>query len=192
MAWQDSDELVVGGTGDIYVAPVGTALPTTPTANLNSAFVGLGLTDEDGVSLTVDPDIQEFRAWQSRQAVRRELTGQAVSLAFKLEQWNEETVKLAFGGGTVSNPSGSIYKYELPDGNDSLDERAMVIDIKDGSETIRFVWPRGNVAESVATEFHRTALAVLPITFRVLAPADNPNGTPGYFLTDSAAFAAGS
>lgn len=193
MAWDNPDELVVGGTGEVYVAAVGTALPTDPTAALPVAnWTGLGYTDEDGVTITVDPDITEHRVWQSRQAVRRELTGQAVQLSFKLAQWNEATVPLAFGGGVVTTVSAGIYKYTLPDADDGLDERSIVADVKDGAETWRFVFSRGNVSESVSADFKRTELAILPITFKVLSPRTDPNGAPGYFLTNSAAFAAGS
>lgn len=191
MPWNDSDELVVGGSGQVYVAPVGTALPTSPTASLNAAFVGLGLTSEDGVAITVTPEIQDFGAWQSRQPVRRALIGQSVGVGFSLEQWNENNVVLAFGGGTVETVSGG-YKYTFPDGDDALDERAMVIDIVDGSEHHRFVWNRGNVSDAVGANFRRNELSMLPITFQVLSPADDPNGAPGYYLTDSTAFATGS
>lgn len=189
MAWNDANELVVAGTGQVYVAPVGTALPTTPTASLNAAFVGLGYTSEDGVSISVEPEITDFPAWQSRQPVRRELTNQAISVSFSLLQWNETNVPLAFGGGTISG-SGP-YRYDFPTGDDALDERAMVVDVQDGERHMRFVLPRGNVTDSVEAQFVRTEAAVLPITFSVLEPIGG--GAPGYFLTDDdAAFAAGS
>jgi hypothetical protein len=192
MAWNNPNELVVGGTGQVYVAPVGTALPTDPVAALAAAYNGLGLTDEDGVSVTMDPDITEFRAWQSRVPVRRALTGQTVTFAFKLEQWNENTVPLAFGGGVVTALGGGKYRYTLPSGQDALDERTLVCDVIDGATTWRFVAPRGNVAESVSADFRRTELGILPITFRATAPSTDPEGPPAYFLTNSAAFATGS
>lgn len=192
MPWNDADELVVGGTGEVYIAPVGTTFPTTPTGALDAAWVGLGYHDEDGATFGVDPDITEFRAWQSRQAVRRELTGQAVSVTFKLEQWNENNVVLAFGGGAVTTVSAGIYKYTPPSGGDALAEKAMVLDVQDGTEHWRFLFPRGNAAEAVSSDFKRSELAILPITFRALAPTADPNGPPFNILTDSDAFAAGS
>lgn len=191
MAWNDSNELVVAGTGQIYVAPVGTALPTTPTASLNAAFFGLGYTTEDGVTFTGTPTITDFNAWQSQQAVRRERVGQEIQAAFQLEQWNEQSVPLAFGGGSVTNPSGSIYRYVFPEAGAALDERAMVIDVQDGTRHIRFVIARGNVTDSVETQFRRTELAVLPITFKALQPTDGSD-TCAVLFDDAAAFAAGS
>lgn len=188
--WNNSDEITVASNGQVYVAPVGTALPTSPTGSLNAAFVGLGYASEDGVTLTVTPDIQEFMAWQSRQAVRRELTAQELQVAFQLLQWNEETVPLAFGGGDITAVSGG-YRYDFPTGSDALDERALIIDANDGDRRTRFVFPRGNVVESVESQFTRSAMSMLPITFKALEPSDGSGA--GYVLfSDDDAFAPGS
>lgn len=190
MGWNDSTELVVASSGQVSVAPVGTPLPTTPTGALNAAFTGLGLLTEDGVKLTVTPKVDEFMAWQSRQAVRRELSAQEIAIAFQLEQWDEITVPLAFGGGAITTVSGG-YRYDFLADSAALDERALVIDAVDGSRHQRYVFPRGNVTEAVETSFVRSALAVLPITFKALAPSDG--SASGYALfDDAAAFAAGS
>ena len=188
--WNDSDELTVASSGAAYVAPVGTALPATPTAALNSAFVGLGFISEDGATLTVDPDITEFKAWQSRQSIRRELNAQEIRAAFELQQWNEETVPLAFGGGAITEPSAGIYRYDFPEDGDALDERALILDAVDGSKHFRYVFPRGNVTENVETKFARNQLSQLPLTFKALEPVEG--GAAAYFLTDSPEFAAGS
>jgi hypothetical protein len=189
IGWNDASELIVAGSGEVYVAPVGTALPTTPIATLNAAFEGLGYHTEDGVSLSVSPTVEEFMAWQSRQAIRREMTAQEIQVSFSLQQWNETTLPLAFGGGAITPVSGG-YRYDFPTDTASLAEKAMVVDCIDGSEHHRFVFERGTVTEAVETQFQRGATAVLPITFKVLGP--EAGGAPGYYLTDSAAFATGS
>jgi hypothetical protein len=190
MAWQDPTEITVASAGEIFIAPVGTALPTTPTAALNAAFVGLGYVTEDGVTFTITPEIQEIPAWQSRQPVRRDLISQAVGASFSLLQWNETNVPFAFGGGTVTNPSGSIYRYELPTSG-ALDERAVIVDGLDGTRHVRFILPRCSVTDAVETQLVRTSAAVLPITLAGSQPSDGSSAF--VFLTDdSAAFVAGS
>ena len=189
IGWNDASEIIVAGSGEVYVAAVGTALPTTATETLNAAFVGLGYHTEDGVSISVSPTVEEFMAWQSRQAIRREMTAQEIQVSFSLQQWNEETLPLAFGGGAISSVSGG-YRYDFPTDTASLVEKAMIVDCVDGSENHRFVFTRGTVVEAVETQFSRGATALLPITFKVLGP--EAGGAPGYYLTDSAAFAAGS
>lgn len=185
----DAAELVVASNGSVSVAPAGTALPTTPSASLNAAFVDLGYVTEDGVTLTVEPSVEEFMAWQSRQAVRRELTGQAISVGFELEQWSADSVTLAFGGGQITSASG-VYKYEWPSDSDSLEEVSCVIDWQDGDRSWRACFGRATITDSVETTFQRSSLATLPITLSVLDAADG--GAPGYIVTDDPAFNPGS
>jgi hypothetical protein len=187
--WNNANELIVAGDGQAYVAPSGTALPTNATGALNAAFVGLGYITEDGATVTVSPDIAEFMAWQSRSPVRREKTSVSVQIAFALMQWDEDSVPLAFGGGSVSGTAGN-YRYDLPRDDSALDERALILDAVDGATHYRWVFPRGNVTEAVEAQYQRANPASLPITFSALAGAGG--ASPGYFLTDSAAFAVGS
>lgn len=191
MAWNDANETYVAGTGQIYVAPVGTTLPTSTTATLNSAFVGLGYTNEDGVSFSASPEVEEFPAWQSRQPIRREMVGQEITASFTLLQWDEDTVPFAFGGGSITDLGSGQYRYDFPTADDALDERAMVVDVIDGSRRQRLVFPRGSVTDAVETQFVRTSLAVLPISFKIMEPV--AGGTPAHWYFDDAdAFAAGS
>jgi hypothetical protein len=188
---QDPNEIVVASHGNVYVAPVGTTLPTTPTAALNGPWVNLGLISEDGASMSVSPDIQTHRAWQRRQPVRRELVGQDISVSFALEQWNADSVKLAFGGGTVTGPSSGVYTYTFPDDDDALDERSLVIDWQDGASRLyRAVFTQGNVTDAVETSFQRSGMSLLPITFEV--NATDAGGAPGFIYTNDSGFAAGS
>jgi len=189
VAWNNANEIVVASNGQVYVAPVGTPLPASSVAALNAAFVGLGFATEDGATLTVTPEVTDYMAWQSRSPVRREKVSQEIQIAIALMQWNEQTVPVAFGGGVVSGSAGA-YRYDLPKDDAALDERAMILDAVDGAVHLRWVFPRGNVTEAVEAAFQRGAPASLPITFKALAPA--ADASPGYFLTDSAGFAAGS
>jgi hypothetical protein len=192
VAWNDSDEIRVASGGQIYIAPVGTTLPTTPTGSLAAAFVGLGYCSEDGVKLSVTPEIGEIKSWQSRQATRRDLTAQEVMAGFELQQWNEDTVPFAFGGGAVTQLGGAAgYRYDLPLEGDALAEKAMVIEWVDGSITQRWVIPRGNVVDGVETQGKRGEASLLPIGFKGLEPTTG--GSTLYWLTsDSTSFAAGS
>lgn len=190
MAWNDADELIVAASGQVYIAPVGTTLPTTADGTLNAAFNGLGFITEDGATITHTPEVQEFGAWQSRQPVRREKVKGDWAIAFALEQWNEVSIPLAFGGGTVVSDGGSGFRFDLPSDTDALPEYSIVIDAIDGSVEHRWVYERGNVTDAVETNYQASALALLPITFKVLAPS--AGGSPGRYLTTAAGFAAGS
>lgn len=188
MAWNNENEIIVAGNGQVYIAPSGTALPTDPVAALNPAFVGLGYITEDGATVTITPDIAEWHAWQTRTPVRREKTAQTVEVSFSLMQWDEDSIPFAFGGGAVSGSAGA-YRYNLPDDSAALDERAMVLEVSDGAKHMRWVFAKGNAVEAVAAQYARTDPAALPVTFRALAASGL---SPGYFLSDSTAFVAGS
>lgn len=189
MPWNNANEIVVASSGQVYMAPIGTPLPSDAVAALNAAFTGLGFITEDGAALTVTPEVTDYMAWQSRTPVRREKTSQEIQIAFALMQWNEQTVPAAFGGGSVSGSAGN-YRYNLPADDAPLDERSLVLDAVDGAKHLRWVFPRGNVTEAVEASFQRGEPASLPVTFAALAAQEG--AAPGYFLTDSASFAPGS
>jgi hypothetical protein len=50
-------------TGAVYVAPLGTALPSNATTNLNAAFKSLGYVSEDGLVNSVESDTENVNAW---------------------------------------------------------------------------------------------------------------------------------
>lgn len=187
--WNNTAEIRVGETGEVYTAPSGSTLPTTTTGAPAAAFVGLGFHTEDGVSIQATPNIAEFNAWQVRTPVRREALATEILTTFDLQQWDENTVPLAFGGGAITGTTPN-YRYDFPTDTAALNEVASVVDVVDGSTTLRFVWPRANVTEPVTTKFARSETAKLPIGLKVLSPAGG--GSPGYFLTNDAGFLAGS
>jgi hypothetical protein len=193
MSWENASELVVASDGEVYFAPTGSTLPlpgSDPTAALDPAFTGAGFITQDGASLSVGAEVTDFMAWQSRQPIRREKQTQEIQFSFAFQQWNEQTVPFAFGGGQVIDEGEGLFTYEFPSAEEPLPERSLVVDAQDGDVHMRFVFPRGNVAESVASSFKRSETSQLPITFKVLEPL--LGGVPGYFLTDSPAYAAGS
>lgn len=179
-------ELVIAGNGSVYAAPVGTTLPTTPTASLAAAFIDLGYTDEDGVTLKQTRQVKDYFAWQSKDPLRRELLSREIMLSFKMEQWNGENLAFAFGGGAVTNPSAGIFRYEFPAASDTIDERTLIVDWNDGSSRhYRLVIARGNVSEDVETSLTKSDLSVLPVGWKALAPT---SGVIAYILTDDTQF----
>lgn len=190
MAWNDPNEIHVASNGQVYIAPVGTAVPTTAIVALNAAFVGLGYITTDGATITVTPQIQDTMAWQSQQAVRRDLIAQEVLASFTLMQFNEDTVPFSFGGGSVVLVSSGQYRYDLPTSG-SLNEKCMIIEAIDGTVHQRVVIPRGNVSDAVAVKFAKDAESQLPISFKGLQPADGSTAMQ-WLSDDAAAYVAGS
>lgn len=172
---QDTAELVVGATGAVYVAPVGTALPTSIATALNVAYVDLGLITEDGVTVSPSVSQEVIRAWQMLTRARTLITERDFEIEFAMMQWNETTVPFAMGGGAivvdVAGPPAE-YSYDFPD-SDVRDERSMVIEWQDGTKDYRLVIPRLEVTDLASFTVAKTDTANLGVTLNVVAnPAD--------------------
>jgi len=184
---KNADELVVGANGTIYTAPVGSAIPASIETPLAAEWSDLGYATEDGVSWNDGKTLESIRAWQSFYDLRRIVTAKEGSLSFSLMQWNADTVKLAFGGGTITEPASDAYRYVPPDPGE-IDERMMAVEWIDGDSDFRLIFPKGMVSESVETNIVRTAAGLLPITFSLLGE----DGTDPFILdTNHPAFASG-
>lgn len=170
----DADEIVVAGGGHVYVAPLGTTIPTDATTAWAVGWDELGYMTEDGVTITPGQESTELNAWQSFYPVRRLSTRKTLEASFTMMQWNRETLALAFGGGTFTTATG-VTTYEPPEAG--ADYTVMLgIEAIDGSKITRIIIERGNVSDVGAMPFIRTGAAVIPITFAMLAAegATNP------------------
>jgi hypothetical protein len=183
---RDATELIVATSGDVYVGAVGAPAPTDADSAPDSSYYKFGFISEDGVAFSTAPEIEEFNVWQQRQPVRREAVGSNQSFTFGLTQWNAETVKFAIGGGTVTEPTPGEFRYDFPADTDALDERSLIVDAQDGDNLHRFYVLRGSVTEAVEATFVRSALALLPVTFSVLAPTGG--GSPMQYFSTAASF----
>lgn len=178
------DEIVVGANGSIWTAPIGTAAPADETAAPGAGWVDLGYATEDGVTVTDAKTLEAIPVWQLFYAARRIVTERDLTLGFGLRQWGHEKVKLAFGGGEVTEPAPGHFKY-TPPSPEELDERSFMIDWIDGTKKYRLVVARGIVSENVETNITRGAAADLPITVSLIG---DDAGDPWYLLTNDPAF----
>jgi hypothetical protein len=182
-----ASEIVVGATGNVRVAPVGTTAPVDVATAWAAGWIDLGYATEDGVTLSNERTTEDIMAWQALDPVRTVGTARLTTVSFQLMQWNETTVPLAFGGGTVTPTAGppAHYRYDPP-ADATPDERALGIQWADGTKVYRLIIPRAVVTESVETNLVKNAAGLLPLTFRAL-------GTDGaaswYIRTSDPAFA---
>lgn len=182
---KDADEIVVGANGSVYIGAVGATIPTSIDDALGAEWTDLGYVTEDGVTWTDGKSIQSIRAWQSFYDLRRIIESREGSLAFGLMQWSGTVVKLAFGGGTITDQGSGNYKFEPPSPSE-IDERAMAVEWQDGTKDYRLVFPKGLVSDNVETNIVRTGASILPITFALLGQ-DGVN--PFEVYTNDPAFA---
>lgn len=186
MPGQDTQEITIAGGGAVYVAPVGTTMPTSPTAALNASFLELGYHTEDGVTFSDTPTTEAVRGWQSYYDLRRFITAREATIGMTLHQWNEETFALYFGGGTASSPGAGVYKFEPPTPGEDPYQRALIVEFSDGSDrNFRICALAVELQDSTEITLNKTASAGLQMTLAVLG---SDAGAAWYMLTDDFAF----
>lgn len=167
----DASNVIIGtASGDgLYVAPEGTTLPTTATGTL-TGFTTVGYVSDDPITLAQDVSKETITAWQTLAPLREVITGRTLTLEFTCQEINETTLGLYFDQDVAdatdieitSVPGGKVY--------------AVVLDIADGAERRRFVFPRASLSSAGDIEVQKGANIALPITLTVL----DDNGVLGY------------
>lgn len=108
-------------SGYIWVAPLGTAIPTDATTDLDAAFVGLGYLSEDGLT-----EPASFTAGDDIVAAGGDTVAQADPTFSKtwtgtcIEALNEDLLKVAYGSANVTVQASSAAK----DGTITIKEKA--------------------------------------------------------------------
>lgn len=131
--------------GAIFVAPVGTALPTDATTALNEAFVGLGYVSEDGLTQAITRDSEAIKAWGGDTVLTTQ-TDFAETFTFKLiEALNVDVKKVIFGDtnvtGTLTTGITAITNSkELP-------AKSFVIEMVQNDALVRKVIPNAKITE---------------------------------------------
>ena len=169
---QDPKNILVAGSLQLHWAPLGTTLPTAlptdaNTPNLDAAFRELGFTSPDGSTFTTTRTTEGIQVHQERGNVRTIVTDELTQASFVLREWNADTVKVAFGGGVITQPQPGLFKYEPPP-SEEINEFSAVFDLFDGDQIWRFVLRRAMVSNSPESNFVRTGSADLPITLDAL------------------------
>lgn len=177
------------GFGHVYVAPVGTDIPDTPTEALDADWADLGHVSDAGVTPNWGKAKSGVSSWQSFPDYVRMLDGVAPkSLAFALLQWNSSTLAYAFGdGGEFTEPTTGVYSYQPGEKGASDDERAILLEAVDGDYTYRLGYRRSLNQANLSVPFVGSALAPLNIDAVCLEPDGGEDAW--FFITDDPAFA---
>lgn len=181
-----SGQVRVAGTGELFLAPVGTALPTTVDGAPNAAFKGYGYTTDDGVTLSKSVDRDGVAAWQSATPVRYIITGSELTVACTFLQSNEDILKLWLSSGDFASDGGTGYRADVP--VDPIGQQfAMMLEWKDDTITSRLVAAKVEVTDTGDVTVAREAQA-FPVTLSVLPP--DSGSVLATWLTSDPAFAA--
>lgn len=132
--------------GAIFRAPIGTTLPTSADATLNSAFSCLGYISEDGLTNSNSPESEAIKAWGG-DTVLNLITAKEDTFGMTfIEAMNTDVLSTVYG---EDNVSGNIDTgIEIKANSKDLTEYAFIIDmiLKD-NVLKRIVIPKGKVTE---------------------------------------------
>lgn len=182
----DADQLVIPGTGHVYVGDANETLPSTIATAVSTSgstgFIELGYTTEAGVGFSFGRVTKEIKSWQSGYPLRRLITDTPTTVSFSLLQFTYASFRLAMGGGAFGNSGGSNYYFEPPDA-DFVDERSIIIEASDGDYDYRWMFRRCVVSDTVDFNLMRTDPVAFPLKFDVLE-SGTPSQKPWAFQTN--------
>lgn len=110
------------GPGLLYVAPIGTAEPTSASAALATAWREIGYTEE-GTSVTFEIESEKVFVAEELDPVRVVTTGRATAVAFQMAEITRRNLALALNVGANEADDGTW--FEPPDAGDEV--RVMIV-----------------------------------------------------------------
>lgn len=131
-------------TGEVYVGPTTSDVPTGTGGTLDTDFIGLGYLNEDGVEISPERETKELPAWQNGDIVRSINTSSKLTLKFVMIETKKEVVETYFQAAvTAAASDGSV----LVNPGATLGRKSYVLDVVDGAELIRYYIPSAEVTE---------------------------------------------
>lgn len=162
-------------TGALYVAPIGTPVPSNATDALDSEFRGLGYVSDEGLVNGVETDVEDVFAWGGDNVLSDQTTF-AEMFTFNLIETNVETAKLYYGDEnvTVSGENITIRANSTP-----LPEIVFVAElVLTGGRVKRIVVERGKIADrSGEISYIDREPVSYPITLKAFPDSEGNNHT---------------
>lgn len=153
-------------SGAVFTAPAGTALPTSASAALNSAFKDMGFVSEDGVTKSTSISTTTIKEWGGAPVLVTQ-DEKIVSVKLKLIEYKRKDVhSFVHGSNNVTESSGAItVKINAEDPG----EQAMVIDMTlRGNIDYRMVIPRGKITAIGDTVYKSNEAVAYDITITTM------------------------
>jgi hypothetical protein len=162
----NDDAVRVGVTGHVWVAPLGTPLPTDVTTSLNAAFTEVGHISEDALTESLEITTELLRSWQRPIGIRTLTTEVNWTFQFQMLETSPLNLELYYGDAETTVATGvattaiKAWPVSTP--------KAMVIEIEDGDVLTRFALPKVEVGERGEINHVNTAGTMYDVTVNVL------------------------
>jgi hypothetical protein len=144
----------------IYVAPLGTPLPTTATEALDNAFIDLGWMSEDGFKNSIKRDTTKHYAFGG-DVVKTTQDRYTETAGFALLETNADTLAVVYGTDnvTVAGNTTTVEHSSL-----MLDHQVFVFEYIDGDNVGRVVMRDAQVTELADVTYKHSDLKMFDLT----------------------------
>jgi hypothetical protein len=141
---QNTNEVAVAVTGNIYSMPVGTVIEFDEIYTVPGVAKEHGYASADGITVSGSRSTTDITAWQNATLARRVVTESSVTFAFTLIQTNADNQELVYGA--TKNPVTGAYHW---DAARTGGRRAWIFDIIDenSNQKVRYYVPSGEITE---------------------------------------------
>lgn len=166
--------------GAVYVAPVGTSMPTNASSTLGAAFTGLGYISDDGLTNEHSPESDVVKAWGG-DVVLTVNEGTEDKFTFKLiEILDVNVLKFVFGDSNVTGTLATGITLKV---NGSIPEtKSLVVDMVLRDKALkRIVIPNAQISEVAEVEYADSDAVGYEVTVIAL-PDDDSNTHYEYIL----------
>lgn len=126
--------------GAVYMAPLGTSLPTSASATLDAGFKSMGYVSADGVTNSNSLSVSNIKAWGGDTVMVSQTDRSDTMKLTLIEALNIDVLKAVFGSGNVSGALNTGITVEA--NADQPAEASWVIDmVLNGNTAKRIVIP---------------------------------------------------
>lgn len=173
-------------TGAILSAPIGTALPTDVSTDLDKAYVSSGYCSDDGLSLTTDISTSDLKEWNGA-VVRKVLESFDGTISFTIIQADYDGWCQAVGAENVERIAATAEHGEqlhIKMGAHLPKAKQWAFKMKDDDARMLISVPNGQVTNLDEITFNATDAVKLPIT---VSCYDDGTGESIHIYTDDGA-----
>lgn len=163
----------------VYVATLGTTLPTSATSTLNAGFVDLGWVSEDGVTNSISRDTTKHYAWGG-EVVKVTQDKYTETVKLTLLETSTSVLKVVYGDDNVT-AGGDYQSIKVEHSRLLLDRKSFVIDFIDGDRAGRILIREGQVTEVGDVVYVHKDLTRYEITIDVFKPDNADNSVVTFF-----------
>jgi len=142
----DEDYILAGAQGTSWVSPKGTVAPTAMDAP-TTPWLDLGAMSTDGLTENLGQTRTEFKRWGSISTFKTVITAQSHTFQVTFLESNPNVLGLFYRVAAPTPDATSHVISITDDTTGTLDPRAFLFDVVEGTNHIRFYVPNGEVTD---------------------------------------------